>query len=74
MMTIDTADFVGNSIVDVLVPETSDIDIEEVLGSSTIEVDERSALITSIPQRSILFFGMMPEAHSMHNLLLIRRL
>lgn len=45
-----------DSILDILIPEASQLDIEEAL-SSTDTADE-SALIPTIPQRNLLFFGM----------------
>lgn len=47
--------FVEDSILDILIPEASQLDIEDAL-SSTDTADE-SALIPTIPQRNVLFFG-----------------
>lgn len=53
------AEFAENSVVDFLIPHASEVDIEEALGSSETAQDvDDSALITSIPQRNLLFFGM----------------
>ena len=52
------AEFAKNSVLDILIPETTDLDIEEALSSidETRESDD-TALISSIPQRSLLYFG-----------------
>ncbi|MCJ1400170.1 hypothetical protein MMC11_003374 [Xylographa trunciseda] len=56
-MSRDSAEFAQNSVVDVLIPEASSVDIEEALASSgTARYEDDSALITSLPQRSLLFF------------------
>ncbi|KAL9123004.1 MAG: hypothetical protein Q9187_000442 [Circinaria calcarea] len=46
--------FVEDSVMDILIPEASQLDIEDAL-SSTDTADE-SALIPTIPQRNVLFF------------------
>jgi hypothetical protein len=52
-------EFAESSIFDYLIPHASQIDVEEALSSSEITRDvEDSALITSIPQRTLLYFGM----------------
>lgn len=57
---MDTTDFVDNSTLDVIVPQASHVDIEELLSSAEDQVhgglDGRS-LAASIPQRDILYFG-----------------
>lgn len=59
-MSIGSAEFAENSIVDVLIPEASSVGIEEALAASEAARDEDdSALITSVSQRTLLFFGMM---------------
>ncbi|MCJ1475964.1 hypothetical protein MMC13_004628 [Lambiella insularis] len=56
-MSNSNAEFAENSIVDVLIPEASSVDIEEALAASETARDEDdSALITSITQRNLLFF------------------
>lgn len=58
-MSSSSAEFAENSVLDFLIPHTSEVDIEEALGSSETAQDaDDSALITSIPQRNLLFFGM----------------
>ena len=74
-MSSDTVRFAEDSLLDILIPEASDLDIEEALASSSpsTEADD-SALITSIPQRTVLFFGMlMPIQWHRYRLLLILR-
>ena len=57
-MSRDSAEFAETSVVDVLIPEASSVDIEEALASSEVaRYEDDSALITSVPQRSLLFFG-----------------
>ena len=50
--------FVEESILDILIPEASQLDIEEALRSTDADVDH-SALIPTIPQRKLLYFGMV---------------
>ena len=51
--------FVDESILDIIIPETSQLDIEEALSSpdDAREADAAS-LIPLIRQRDVLFFGM----------------
>jgi hypothetical protein len=47
-----------HSLLDIFIPEASDLDIEEALGSSgSGRGDDDGPLIAAIPQRSLLFFG-----------------
>lgn len=51
--------FVQGSVLDIFIPEASELDIQEALGASkTSRNIDDSALVTSIPQRNLLFFGM----------------
>ena len=54
------AEFARTSVLDILIPEVTDLDIEEALSSveETSQSDE-SALISAIPQRSLLYFGRL---------------
>ena len=57
---MDTTDFVKTSILDVLIPQASDINVEELLSSAEDQAHEgldRRSLTASIPQRDILYFG-----------------
>ena len=57
-MSRDSAEFAATSAVDVLIPESSSVNIEEALASSeAARYEDDSALITSVQQRSLLFFG-----------------
>ena len=53
-------DFVDTSVLDILVPQVSDVDVEELLSSAGDQacegLDGRS-LAASISQRDILYFG-----------------
>ena len=49
-------DFVKSSTLEIVVPDSSDLDIEETLRLAADE--DESTLISSISQRSLLFFGM----------------
>lgn len=50
-------DFARKSVLDILVPEVTDLDIEEGLNSSdSVQNEEEAGLISSIRQRSVLFF------------------
>jgi len=75
-MSNSSAEFAENSVLDFLIPHASEVDIEEALGSSETAQDvDESALITSIPQRSLLFFGMNSARPLQNcNVLLISRL
>ncbi|MCJ1245034.1 hypothetical protein MMC30_002235 [Trapelia coarctata] len=56
-MSTSSAEFAENSVLDFLIPHASEVDIEDALGSSETARDvDDSALITSIPQRNLLFF------------------
>ena len=57
---MDAKEFVNNSILDVLVPQASNIDVEELLSSAEDQAHEGldgRSLAASIPQRDILYFG-----------------
>ena len=72
-MSGGTDRFVEESILDILIPEASELNIEEALRSANGDIDQ-SALIPTIPQRKLLFFGKGPSGLRMwHNLLLIHR-
>jgi len=59
-MSSSSAEFADSSVLDFLIPHASSVDIEDALGSSETARDvDDSALITSIPQRNLLFFGMI---------------
>ena len=50
------SEFAKSSVIEFVVPETSDLDIEEILQDAT-EQDDASSLISTIPQRPLLYFG-----------------
>ncbi len=57
---MDTTDFVETSVLDVLVPQASNVDIEELLGSAEEQGNgglDGCSLAASILQRDILYFG-----------------
>ena len=57
-MSIATAEFAEESVLDILIPEATNIEVEEVLGSLSPRTDDaRRSIIDSLPQRDILFFG-----------------
>ena len=57
-MTATTNDFIENSKLDILVPQATEIDIEEVFANTD---EHAQADITSrIEQRSLLYFGGYP--------------
>lgn len=72
--SMDEHDFIEKSICDIIVPETSEADLEAALETSdTNEKGEQRSLVPSIVQRQTLFFGKLPaicESHS-SNVLLI---
>lgn len=53
-----SAEFVESSVLEAIVPASSDIDIEKEVQAwtGTIE-DENSSILPSIPQRSLLLLG-----------------
>lgn len=53
--------FVEQSIVDILIPQASDLDIEEALAAAYNEKDLDAPVLSSIPQRDVLFFGKIPR-------------
>ena len=57
---MDTTDFVDTSILDILVPQASDIGVEELLSSAEDQINgglDGRSLVASISQRDILYFG-----------------
>ena len=57
---MDTKDFVGNSVLDILVPQDSGVEIEELLNLAGRQVYgglNNCSLVASIPQREVLYFG-----------------
>ena len=54
-------DFAEKSVLEILVPEGSKLDIETALNTAVgnLETDDESTLISAIPQRSLLYFGML---------------
>ncbi|MCJ1312886.1 hypothetical protein MMC25_006562 [Agyrium rufum] len=48
--------FVKSSVLDLIIPEASERDIEEILTSAISEDDEGPSGLSAIPQRKILFF------------------
>lgn len=49
------AHFVRDSVLEILIPQASDWNIEEILRAA--EDADATALVSSIPQRDVLFFG-----------------
>ena len=52
--------FAEKSLLEILVPEASKLDIEAVLktAAENSAADVESILISAVPQRNLLFFGM----------------
>ena len=67
--------FTVHSILDLIIPEASQLDIEEALSSASANTDGDDAPIglASIPQRKALYFGRSPSYHSRILSLLIYR-
>ena len=58
-MSTATAKFAEKSVLDILIPGATNVDIEEVLDSLSPQTDDARISITSfLPQRDTLFFGM----------------
>ena len=53
--TLMDAYFVRDSVLEILIPQASDQDIEDILQAA--EDTDAKALVSSIPQREVLFFG-----------------
>ena len=60
------AEFVKHSSLEISVPEASDLTIEQILEKAAGQ--EESLLTSSIPQRSLLFFGIITMNSSTHYL------
>ena len=57
-MSIATAEFAEKSVLDILIPKATNVEVEEVLGSLSPRTDDARRPITDLlPQRDILFFG-----------------
>lgn len=51
-------EFLRHAVIDTVIPQASNIDIEAALASALEGgADDLSAVLSSIPQRSLLFFG-----------------
>lgn len=51
--------FIGDSVLDVIVPQHSDHEVEEIIGSGGTVESEESGVFPQIPQRSHLYFGKL---------------
>ena len=72
-MPMDVADTVDASSLDVLVPAESALDIGEFLGSRGYESSRPSSqpLLSTIPQRDVLYFGRSPGQTLQDSILLL---
>lgn len=57
-MTVDTDEFIDNSSLEVLIPEATDVEIEELCSYLTTNIDNA---IPPAGRRSLLYFGMHVE-------------
>ena len=71
-MSPDVADAIDASSLDVLVPAESTLDIEKFLGPSAYENGRPTGqpLLSTIPQRDMLYFGRSP-AHTLPDSILL---
>lgn len=52
-------EFLRHAVVDTVVPHASQLDLEAALSSALEDgAEDLRAILSSIPQRSLLFFGM----------------
>jgi hypothetical protein len=50
--------FLQRAVLDTIVPQTSEISLEDILGSSSPDLSEDSlSILSTIQQRDLLFFG-----------------
>ncbi|BDD54792.1 hypothetical protein MPDQ_006671 [Monascus purpureus] len=57
-------EFLRHAVIDTVIPQASNIDIEAALASALEGgADDLSAVLSSIPQRSLLFFDEFLQAH-----------
>ena len=57
-----TQRFITYSILDLIIPEASNLDVEEALSSASTNTDGDALTgLAAIPQRKILFFGRALE-------------
>ena len=57
--------FIAHSILDLIIPEASQLDIEEALSSASANADDDApASLASIPQRKALYFGRSLSHHA----------
>lgn len=49
--------FIDDSVVDVVVPQQSDYEVEDIITSTNAIEPEESGVLPQIPQRSLLYFG-----------------
>lgn len=54
-MTVDTDEFIQCSSLEVLVPEATDVELEELLSHKT---ENNDSIISTAERRSLLYFGM----------------
>ena len=72
-MSMVTVDAIDASSLDVLVPAESALDIEKFLGPSCYENSKPSGqpLLSTIPQRDVLYFGRFPAQTLQDSILLL---
>ena len=60
-MSSSIQEITERSVLDIVIPEASELDIEDALRSSSTTNDDSNTatIISSITQRQLLFFGML---------------
>lgn len=51
--------FIDDSVLDVIVPQHSDHEVEDIIASTDTVEPEESGVFPQIPQRSLLYFGKL---------------
>lgn len=51
--------FIDDSVVDVIVPQHSDYEVEDIIASTGSLEPEESGVFPQIPQRGLLYFGKL---------------
>lgn len=51
--------FIDDSVVDVIVPQHSGYEVEDIIASTNAVEPEDSGVFPKIPQRSLLYFGKL---------------
>lgn len=59
LISMHDSSFIDDSVVDVIVPQHSDYEVEDIIASTSSFEPEESGLFPQIPQRGLLYFGKL---------------